>query len=195
MGPPDGRLTGALRGAVQAYVAERNARPLGVPLPQITAGSQVTTRSLDPDAERSEIGSALTLVFGVLFFLSCQLFGTAISNSVVEEKESRLVEVLLAAVPTTALLAGKVVGNAVLGIAQMAVFTATALTAARFTGDIPELGPLAASSGWFLLGYVVGFGTVCCLFAGWAPWRHAPRTCPRRRRRCRCCWQRRTRCR
>ncbi len=165
-GRSNGQLNGVLTAAVQAYVTERNARALGVPLSSLTAGAQVSTEFADGDAEKAETRSALTFVFGVLFFLSCQLFGTAIANSVVEEKESRVVEVLLAAVPTRALLAGKVIGNAVLGIAQMALFTATAVAVARVTGEIPDVGRLAASSGWYLLGYVVGFVTVCCLFAG-----------------------------
>lgn len=48
----------------------------------------------------------------------------------------------------------------------MALFAAAALGTATVVGGLPHLPAIIASSGWFLLFYLIGFGTVSCLFAG-----------------------------
>lgn len=165
-GTPDQTLEGYLTRAVQAHAIEQNARSLGVPVSAVTRGASLVPVALSRGPGGTGFQYGLTLVFGVLFFMSCQLFGTTIANSVVEEKESRVVEVVLAAIPERALLIGKIVGNGLLGIAQMALFAILALAAASGLGHIPHLGAMARSSGWFFVFYVIAFGTVCCLFAG-----------------------------
>jgi ABC-2 type transport system permease protein len=159
-------LQGALARAVAAAALTRNAQALHVAPAALVAGSQLVTATLESGEQDQTFQYGVTFGFGLLFFLSCQLFGTTVANSVVEEKESRVVEVILAATSTRALLTGKVIGNAVLGIVQMAVFAAVALLTAELTGGVSHLGAIARSSTWFLLFYVLGFGTVCCLFAG-----------------------------
>ena len=60
------------------------------------------------------------LIYFVIFF-----YGMVITQSVGEEKTSRVVEVMLAAVRPTQLLTGKVIGFAGLAFAQMLVAGAT----------------------------------------------------------------------
>jgi ABC-2 type transport system permease protein len=102
------------------------------------------------------------LAFGVLFMTTSLLFGLSIAQSVVEEKQTRVVEILVAAVPVRTLLAGKVVGAAVLAIAQTAVLAAVALGGLALSGRadaLPaELLPsLAAAVGWYVPFFVAGF--------------------------------------
>ncbi|MEU4584684.1 ABC transporter permease [Kitasatospora aureofaciens] len=165
-GKPAAELQGYLAQAVAAQTMQQNAQTLGVSLPEVMRGAGLTPVELDSASDEAGYQYGVTFVFGLLFFMSCQLFGTTTANSVVEEKESRVVEVLLAAIPVRSLLVGKVVGNFVLGIVQMAAFTAAGLLTALAVGGVPHLGAIVASSGWFLVFYVLGFGTVCCLFAG-----------------------------
>ncbi|MGW3041151.1 ABC transporter permease [Kitasatospora sp. NPDC001159] len=165
-GKPAAELQGYLAQAVAAQTMQQNTQTLGVSLPDVMRGAELTPVELDTTSDQAGYQYGVTFVFGLLFFMSCQLFGTTTANSVVEEKESRVVEVLLAAIPTRSLLIGKVVGNFVLGIVQMAAFTASGVVTALAVGGVPHLGSIAASSGWFLVFYVLGFGTVCCLFAG-----------------------------
>ncbi|MFH8386564.1 ABC transporter permease [Kitasatospora sp. NPDC018058] len=165
-GKPAADLQAYLAQTVAAQTMQQNAQSLGVSLPDVMRGAQLTPVELDASSDEAGYQYGVTFVFGLLFFMSCQLFGTTTANSVVEEKESRVVEVLLAAIPTRSLLVGKVVGNFVLGIVQMAAFTVSGLVTALAVGGVPHLGSIVASSGWFLVFYVLGFGTVCCLFAG-----------------------------
>lgn len=93
------------------------------------------------------------------FVLYIQLvgYGLWVGLGVVEEKSSRVVEVLLAAVPARTLLAGKVLGIGLLGLAQLLAIGVVGLTAATLAGSV-HLGaaaayPIALVVGWFLLGY------------------------------------------
>ena len=159
-------LSAQVQQAVAAAAIAHNAATLGVPVSAVLAGSAVDIQLLTATSDTAAYQWGLTFAFGLLFFLSCQLFGSTIASSVAEEKESRVVEVLLAAIPVRALLVGKIVGNAALGVAQMALVAVAALATAELVGGVPHLGAIIASSGWFLLFYLVGFGAVSCLFAG-----------------------------
>jgi ABC-2 type transport system permease protein len=80
-------------------------------------------------------------------------------TGVVEEKSSRVVEVLLARLPAKALLGGKVVGIGLLGFGQLAVTAVAALVAsmAMSSVDLPAVtgGVLAWVLVWFVLGYAL----------------------------------------
>ena len=165
-GQPDATLSSVVASAAQMRGLASNAQKLGVPLAEVLDGTSVELHILSDDTQKRPVQFGLTFAFGVLFFMSCQLFGTTTASSVVEEKESRVIEVLLSALPTRSVLLGKVLANAALGVAQMVVFAAVALGTASAVGDLPYLGEIARSSGWFLLYYVIGFLTMCFLFGG-----------------------------
>ncbi len=80
-------------------------------------------------------------------------------TGVVEEKQSRVVEVVLATVRARDLLMGKVLGIGLLGIVQLAVFVIAALIAALATDRIalPTTTPAAILLlvVWFVLGYLL----------------------------------------
>jgi ABC-2 type transport system permease protein len=80
-------------------------------------------------------------------------------TGVLEEKASRVVEVLLARIPARALLAGKIVGIGLLGLAQIAVTAVAALVAVITVHSIrvPAVrgGVLAWAVVWFVLGYAL----------------------------------------
>jgi len=107
----------------------------------------------------------VVLVFGFLFYFAVLTFGLSIAQSVVEEKQSRVVELLVAAVPLRWLLSGKVLGNAVLAIAQVAIIIGAGLVGASLTGSGDIISQVAGVSGWFLAFFVVGFLMLACLWA------------------------------
>jgi hypothetical protein len=80
-------------------------------------------------------------------------------NGVVEEKASRVVEVLLARIPARSLLAGKIAGIGLLGLGQVAVTALAALVAVTTISgvDLPAVsgGVLAWAVVWFVLGYAL----------------------------------------
>ncbi len=95
----------------------------------------------------------------VLLFLTITTYGAMVLSGVVEEKASRVVEVLLARMPARNLLAGKITGIGLLGLAQITLTALVALIAARMTDafDVPAVrgATLAWIVVWFVLGYAL----------------------------------------
>ncbi|HSO49714.1 MAG TPA: ABC transporter permease, partial [Acidimicrobiia bacterium] len=107
------------------------------------------------DASRGAVAYAGLL----LLYMAVLLYGTWILSGVTEEKSNRVVEVLLSSIKPWQLLAGKIIGIGVLGIAQFAGTIAVALVALEVTGafELPSLdaGAVANLIVWFILGFLL----------------------------------------
>ncbi len=157
-----------LTALVSEYVRDRtlaqNAAGAGTTVAALTAGGTVTTQLLEADSNEG-LKIAVGFIFSFLFYFASIMFGMAIATSVVEEKQSRVVEILVSAVPLRQLLAGKVLGNVALALAQMVLFVGVGLVGMAFTSYAPQIGLVAASAGWFLVFFVAGFAALACLWA------------------------------
>ncbi|GGK74082.1 ABC transporter permease [Planomonospora parontospora subsp. parontospora] len=119
------------------------------PLEQVSVGA-------DTRYAAARTGIATIVVF-VLFFL---IFQSAmfVAMGVVEEKGSRIVEILLTSIRPWQLLGGKVLGLGVLALANLVVIMVVGLGAAAATGFAVDLPPgmagiVLGTLFWFLLGY------------------------------------------
>ncbi len=157
-------LAAAVRESVRSTMLERNAAAAGTTAKALTAGSDLRLDVLKKD-DNPGVKLVVGFAFGFLFYMASLLFGMAIATSVVEEKQSRVVEILVSAVPIRQLLLGKVLGNTVLALSQMALFVGVGLIGVSFTAYAPLLPALAASAGWFLVFFLVGFVALACLWA------------------------------
>ncbi|BCL17427.1 ABC transporter permease [Micromonospora sagamiensis] len=121
---------------------------------------------LDPNAMDPVLAFLVPYAFAFVFFVTSLTFGLQIAQSVTEEKQTRIVEILVAAVPVRALLAGKVVGGAVLAFGQIALIAVVAY-AGTAAADAPGnlLALLGPAIGWFLPFFVVGFVMLAALWA------------------------------
>jgi ABC-2 type transport system permease protein len=103
--------------------------------------------------------SGVAFVASLLLYLQLIGYGLAVATGVVEEKASRVVEVLLAAIPPRALLAGKLIGIGLLGLLQLLLVGVVGLAVAAASGavelDGATLGALGVSLVWFLFGYAL----------------------------------------
>lgn len=150
-----------VRGAVTAA----NAQAAGADLRAIERGSTLETALLVGDAQKQDLARAMGFVLAMLFYMSSLAFGFIIAGSVVEEKASRLVEILTTRISIRDLLLGKVLGNTALALAQMATYLGVGLVGLSFTSMSDLLPSVSAGVGWFLAFYVVGFVLLACLFA------------------------------
>lgn len=163
-GPEDG-LLGAVQEAVRTSVLNEQAAALGTTAAAMEAGSTVTAAYLKGDATKANIAKAIGFAFAVLSYMAALMFGIQIANSVVEEKQSRIVEIIATSIPLRHLLAGKVLGNTVLALVQIVVYSAVGLAGMAFT---PYRSYVAAFSGpvvWFLVFFVAGFLALASLWA------------------------------
>lgn len=120
-----------------------------------------------PPLERTAIGETgeasparriLAAAVVVLMFMLIYLPAVYVAMGVVEEKGSRIVELLLAAVRPWQLLTGKVAGIGLLSLGQLTVIAGAGLGSATVAGVLPDLpegtfGVVASTFLWFLLGY------------------------------------------
>lgn len=160
-----GPLKQAVAAATAATALETNAAEAGTTVEELRAGSELRERLLDAGALPEPVRYIVTFVFAFLFYLTALTFGIAIAQSVVEEKQSRVVEILAAAIPVRQLLIGKVVGNALMAIVQVVVMVGVGLVAMALVGQGEALAPVVAAGGWFVVFFLLGFAAVACVWA------------------------------
>ena len=123
------------------------------------AQAQPAVVELDPETDADEARFLMANIGTVLILVSIFSFGFTVLTGVVEEKQSRVVEVVLSTVRPSDLLMGKVLGIGVLGLVQLAVFVVAGGAAALATGQLalPTTTPaaLVLLVVWFVLGYTL----------------------------------------
>jgi ABC-2 type transport system permease protein len=149
-----GALQAIVQGAVgQLAVAEQlaDAGLTGLDVPEVA----VTALDTGAAADGQRI---VTAIIGVVLLYSLLiLFGQFIAQGVVEEKASRVVELLLATMRPWQLLAGKIIGLGVLALGQMVLIGVVGV-AGVLAFDVVEvpgelIGTVLTVVAWFLLGY------------------------------------------
>ena len=107
--------------------------------------------------------------FMYLIFLGIVGMGQHMVSSIIEEKNSRIIEVLLSAVSPFELMAGKIAGLAAVGLTVMALYGVAGYAAARWKGLQIDIGADLLIYGliYYILGFVLfsailaGVGSVC----------------------------------
>lgn len=129
---------------------------------------QPPTAILEPATADPLLAYFVAFGFGIVFFFAALTFGSTIAASVVEEKQTRIVEILLSTVSSRQMLTGKVLGNSVLAFGQIIGIAAVAILGLAVTGQRILLGGLGPSVLWFVLFFAVGFIMLAALFAATA---------------------------
>jgi ABC-2 type transport system permease protein len=148
---------------VAATLADLGADPGSISA--ALAPVEVDRRLLAPTGGASTEALLLQFAFAAVFFFTALTFGLTIAQSVTEEKQQRVVELLVAAVPVRALLIGKIVGNLALALGQVVLLLAVGLLAASVAGQGDLVPLLAGSAGWFVVFFLFGFAMLACLWA------------------------------
>ena len=171
---PDPAVLALVGAAVQSYVITDQISGLGGDpgaFEEMMAAAAPTVETLQPASQSGNEGPAYGVSMVMISLLLGALIGSGsiIAMGVVEEKTSRVVEILLATIKPTQLLAGKVLGIGVYGLFQIVLLAgalAGALAALGLTADIEvNIGAsLALLIVWFLLGYAL----FALLFGGFA---------------------------
>jgi ABC-2 type transport system permease protein len=155
----DQRLAPVLTTALAGVTIGRRAAAMGLTAAQaaaLLAPARPAVTLLHPQPDRTP-ELVIALVGMILLFTALNLYGSYVLTGVVEEKSSRVVEVLLARVRPTDLLAGKVAGIGLLGIGQFALLGAVAAVTLQAVHP-PRLPAgtallIAGVVAWFILGY------------------------------------------
>jgi ABC-2 type transport system permease protein len=161
-GDADESLRTLVASTIQLVTIQGRAAAAGLSPEELAALAEpveIDDTELGVVAGRSPDDEAAALVMSVLLLIAVATYGQLVLNGVVQEKSSRVVEVLLARMPARTLLAGKVAGIGLLGLAQLLATAVGAFvaTVAVDAVDIPAIsgGVLAWVVVWFLLGYAI----------------------------------------
>jgi ABC-2 type transport system permease protein len=166
----DEQLKAVITGAIELNAVRERAFAAGISpddLLAVVAPIPVTNAELSQVRGRSAEDENAAFIMTILLFGTITTYGAMVLSGVVEEKSSRTVEVLLARMPARNLLAGKIAGIGVLGLAQVTLTALVALVAGALVDavDIPAVGGdvLTWAVVWFVLGYALYatvFGTL-----------------------------------
>ena len=161
----DAGIESALREAAAAVGMEANAAKAGLTPEQLHSGTKVDVQLLKPGPLPDLVSQFVNIGLALVFYMTALGFGMMIAQSVVQEKESRVVEILAAAVPIRSLLWGKVLGNTVLALSQIVVIAAASLIGLLATDQADILEVVAPVAGWFVVFFVLGFVALAGLWA------------------------------
>ncbi|WP_260425152.1 ABC transporter permease [Arachnia propionica] len=120
---------------------------------------------LDPNAQDPAFQYFLSVAFGAVWMMAGITFGMSIAQSVVEEKQTRIVEILLASVSSKALLTGKIIGNSIAALVQISLIAATVLLGLAINGDSLPVGDLLAPILVFVPLFLLGFVMIASMYA------------------------------
>ena len=156
----DPTIQGVVSSAIAGLRVNAALEAEGVdPTTFVQAQSPPTVRALEPPEEGSDARFLIANIGAVLILVGVFSFGFTVLTGVVEEKQSRVMEVVLSTVVPRDLLMGKVLGIGILGLVQLAVFVIASFIAARLTREfeLPATTPGAAVQlvVWFILGYTL----------------------------------------
>jgi len=170
---PDAEVLAIVEQAARAATTARAVADMGgdpAALESALAGVAVTVdQVVEPETEIDPGQMIVSVVVVSLLLFALIGSGSMIAMGVVEEKTSRVVEILLSTIRPGQLLAGKILGIGAYGLFQIAVLGGAATGVVAGLGVFPSLEinlglTFLLTVVWFLL----GFGVFALLFGGFA---------------------------
>ncbi|HKF84201.1 MAG TPA: ABC transporter permease [Candidatus Limnocylindrales bacterium] len=141
----------ALQAMVNQAVISLRAGPAASEPPSLTA--------LEPPRAEDETAIIFANAGIILMFIGIFSYGSWVLTGVVEEKQSRVVEVVLSTVRPRDLLMGKVLGIGLLALAQLVILVAVGLGLSQVLGRLvlpaTTLGAVIQLLTWFILGFAL----------------------------------------
>jgi ABC-2 type transport system permease protein len=179
---------GKLRVVVEKDLDDNLRNALNVLAGQLALDREITSFGRDPAEVRAAVADAsvavepleepypyqsgqliLGIVAGILIYMSLLMNGQMVAQGVVEEKSSRVVELLLSTIRPWQLMAGKVLGIGFAGLVQMVVIGGVGIAAALGL-DVLSISTSAAIGTvvWLVVWYLLGFIVYSLVFAALA---------------------------
>lgn len=155
-------VSGLLTGKVDPALLARASKPADTTLVTLDSkGTPTTGAGLSIIA-----GFVAPYIFSIMLFIAVFSSSGYLLRSIADEKETRVIEIVLSSVAPSELLAGKVIGLGALGLTQVAVWLVSSFVLSGGMGAIVAGAVLVVNPGnfllaalYFLLGYLL-FGTI-----------------------------------
>lgn len=144
-------------------------------LNELSADVKFDSKGINEFGEEKDTDGTFIAAFviGLMIYITLAIYGQMIMGAVVEEKETRIAEILFSSARPFELMMGKLAGVGLAGLTQLAIWISTAaaliaVLAARsgsfeFVGSLPEITP--AKAVLFLIFFLLGFFIYASIFA------------------------------
>jgi len=163
----DQQLHGLVTGAIQVVAVRERAAQLGISpadMAVLLAPVPITNAELGQVEGRSPDDETAAFLMTVLLFMAISTYGAMVMSGVVEEKTSRVVEVLLARVPARNLLAGKIAGIGLLGLGQIALTVLVAVVSLTMVDSVDVPAARGTVLAWVVVWFVLGYALYATVF-------------------------------
>jgi len=165
---------GRIEHAINVAISERRLARAGLNPDQVKNLNREVDLQVENPEGQSERGQTFILAYGLLLiiYITILLYGVAVMRGVIEEKQSRIVEVLLSSVRPFQLMLGKLIGIGLVGLTQYAVWTISVLLISTFAAapafamgavKLPDV-PLSLLF-FFVLYFLLGYFLFATLYA------------------------------
>ncbi len=135
---------------------------------------KVTTRGVERDVGGTFI---IAFVLALILYMTVIFYGQIILRGVIEEKSSRVVEIVLSSLRPFQLMAGKILGIAAVGFTQYAIWALFGIAATRYSGNVvsrffPEAAGLQIPTIpayifiYFIIFFILGYFLYGTMYAG-----------------------------
>jgi len=145
-------------------------------LKDIDRDVRLTSTKVTEKGEEKDVGFAVVAVsfaIAILIYVTLAIYGAAILQAIIEEKETRIAEILFSSARPFELMLGKLVGVGFAGLTQVAIWTTSGLilatygvvmmSAAGMVFSLPNITPFFVVS--FLVYFLIGFFLFSTIYA------------------------------
>ena len=151
-----------------ANISEDRLEELGRPV-------NFDDKGIDEFGEERDSGGTFiaSFIIGLMIYITLAIYGQAIMGAVVEEKETRIAEILFSSASPFQLMMGKLVGVGLAGLTQLGIWVASAAVIVSIIalqaemgaliGTLPSISPLMVI--YFLVFFLLGFFIYASIFA------------------------------
>lgn len=173
----DYRVLGALQAVIGKAVVSERLVNAGIPASRVSSLAQLPTfamRQLTPGGEKKISPEFITvlmsgLTLAMLLYVTVLLYGQAIGRSVLTEKTSKTVEIMLSSVRPIDLLFGKILGKALASLLQYGIWVTASAGVLKLIGPILGVSVGAGLSArilvFLVLFFILAFFLYCSLYA------------------------------
>jgi ABC-2 type transport system permease protein len=165
---PDDKLVSILQAANAQVSSDRALREAGLDAAEARRAlspEPLTVTTVEPVDEEAEDRGGFAFVAVILLYGQLISMGYFVAMGIVEEKSSRVVELILSTLRPRHLLAGKILGLGVLGFGQLLLTAAVGLGFAAASGALDLNADILIAAALALAWFVVGYAFYAAAFA------------------------------
>lgn len=119
----------------------------------------INSRSLSLEGNKSSSPLEMFLPFGfaMLMVFASIFSGATLMQSIIKEKNNRIVEIILSSINSRDLMFGKVLGYGLVGLAQISIWSISALIILKIVFDISLMAVFSIKMMYMLIFFILGF--------------------------------------